>query len=192
MTEGAHLSRRAKTEQDKYEALYRHRGQDAFDVNHGETSFPYLRKLYGPAEVLDLGAGSGAYARLWADVGVPVTAVDISREAFKHPNYDHPLIRPICRSLDNLAGIEPHQAVTSFDCLEHLHPKMVPDALKEIRRVTGIVAMLNICYGPSQERGPNGEELHLTVKREEWWIEKLKKAGFRKVMIEGDYLVCKP
>ncbi len=189
--EEAPLSRRAKTEQEKYEALYRHRGIDAFNVNHGKTSFPYLRKLFEPTEVLDLGAGSGAYARLWADAGVPVTAVDISREAFAHSNYDHPLIRTVCRSLDNLSGVEPHQAVTSFDCLEHLHPKMVPDALREVRRVTKQVAMLNICYNPSVEKGANGEELHLTVKREEWWVEKLKK-HFRKVRVDGDYLICQP
>lgn len=191
MAEDVPLSRRAKEEQEKYEAIYRHRGMGAFDENHGKTSFPVIKHRYNPSEVLDLGSGSGAYARMWADAGVPVTAVDISREAFKHPNYDHPLIRPICRSLDNLAGIGPHQVVTSFDCFEHLHPKMVPDALKELRRVTKQAAMLNICYTPSVGRGVNGEELHLTVKSGEWWVEKLKKAGFHSVEQLGDYLVCR-
>jgi 2-polyprenyl-3-methyl-5-hydroxy-6-metoxy-1,4-benzoquinol methylase len=184
--------KRREVEREKYEALHQSRGHDGFNFNHGEPTYPLLdREEF--TEMLDLGSGSGAFARRFAELGKTVSAVDISETALKNPNYDHPNITTHCRSIDDLAGIKPHEVVTSYDCLEHLHPKMVPDALRHIARLTKKLCVLNIAHAPSIGRGVNGEELHLTVRRKEWWMEKLKRSFGPKYQVgrNGDFIIIR-
>ena len=180
--------KRRNIERDKYEALHRKRGYSGFDANHGSPVYNLIDAL-DFTTLLDLGSGSGAFARRFRERGKTVSAVDISEYALTNPNYEG--IQTFCRSLDDLSGVAPHQVVTSFDCFEHLHPKMVPDALRHLARVTEKYAFLNICYDVSQEKGTNGEELHLTIKGEKWWIEKLRRAYGPSVHIrpKGDFLI---
>ena len=62
--------------------------------------------------------------------------------------------------------------VVSFDCLEHCLEEDIDTIVNEFYRISTKGLMLNISYRQASERSPDGEVLHMTVKPEEWWINK--------------------
>jgi len=64
--------------------------------------------------------------------------------------------------------------ITSFDCLEHCPPEDIDDIFKEFIRVASKGIILSIS---DLEDVHDNVILHLTVKSQEWWYEKIKKFG---------------
>lgn len=85
----------------------------------------------GIRKVLDVGCGSGTSSN-WLPHTVDVTGVDFSTEALRH--YGR---RKVVGSVDNLPFPEGEfDLVICSDILEHLRPKSLHDAVREIRRIT--------------------------------------------------------
>lgn len=83
--------------------------------------------------------------------------------------------------------------ITSFDCLEHCLEQDIDEILKEFDRVARKGFVLSISYEACEM---DGMPLHMTVKPESWWIDKLSKYG--RVSKEGQapitgvpYLICR-
>jgi SAM-dependent methyltransferase len=84
--------------------------------------------------------------------------------------------------------------VVCSDVLEHIPEKMVDDTLREIRRVGSLNYFFHICSHLENTKGSLGEkgicELHITIKPDDWWKEKLEENGFKVLGIkrdDGDY-----
>jgi len=77
--------------------------------------------------------------------------------------------------------------LTSFDCLEHLHPEEVENTLKEFSRVTKRYFMFTITHKESLE-SYRGKNLHSCVEQFDWWVEKISQyATLRKVLHKKIY-----
>ncbi|QDV52172.1 class I SAM-dependent methyltransferase [Gimesia fumaroli] len=62
------------------------------------------------------------------------------------------------------------------DVLEHIDEASIDKVLKEISRVASLV-ILSVCTRASVILDSQGNNLHLTVKNEEWWRKKISKVG---------------
>lgn len=83
--------------------------------------------------------------------------------------------------------------ITSFDCLEHCLEEDIDGILDEFNRVAVKGFALSISYEPCEVEGV---PLHMTVKPESWWVDKLRRYGSvtkeGKVPITGvPYLICR-
>lgn len=67
------------------------------------------------------------------------------------------------------------QTVVSTDCLEHLDPTDVPQALREIYRIAERFVYLTIATTRDRD-----SRWHLTVQGRTWWESRCLEAGFRK------------
>jgi len=114
--------------------------------------FKHLR----PQRVLDIGSARGFLLEAFADLGVDAFGVDISHYAVVLAK-DTARRRMVVGSATDLpfqAGGAP--VVTLFETLEHLPPRVVADALREIYRATsGFVVATIPSFGPN-EHGPDG------------------------------------
>jgi ubiquinone/menaquinone biosynthesis C-methylase UbiE len=71
-------------------------------------------------------------------------------------------------------------AVVCSDVMEHIPPANVPNAIREIARVTKHIAFLGIALSSSVNLGT---ELHLSRFPAEWWTRAFEQQGFRRVDI---------
>jgi len=90
---------------------------------------------------------------------------------FPIANYD-----PAIPGLDGTP--EPHDLVVCTDVLEHIEPECLDDVLADIRRCTKLSAFVSICLAPSLKVLADGRNAHLILESKEWWLKKLKSAGF--------------
>ena len=67
-------------------------------------------------------------------------------------------------------------AIVCSDVMEHLPPADVPNAIREIARVTRHVAFVGIALSSSVNRGT---ELHLSRFPASWWTRAFEQRGFR-------------
>jgi len=91
--------------------------------------------------VLDVGAGNGMLSLAVAQKGKSVTAVDFSEVALaKAP------VPTLCRSADNLAGVEDrsYDLVLSTEMLEHLDEATYQGALREFNRVARRAILITV------------------------------------------------
>jgi 2-polyprenyl-3-methyl-5-hydroxy-6-metoxy-1,4-benzoquinol methylase len=129
----------------------------------------------GLGNTLDTGCGEGFLVSALLRHGVDAHGVDVSEVVVARCIQRMPgrFTRGSVLSLP--FGDGAFHTVVSTDCLEHLAPSDVPDALKEICRVAGRYAFLRIAT--TQDRD---EHWHLTVEGRAWWEARCLEAGFRK------------
>lgn len=155
--------------------------------NHGEGITTYILNLK-PKSVLDIGCGFGYFCDNIQKSGVEkVYGMDIA--SVKTGNViNNPNIKFISGEAHSLPfennSIE---VITSFDCLEHCLENDIDTIFSEIHRVVNHAAVFSIAYKESGE-DTNGVILHMTVKPESWWIEKLNKLFV--VKKSDKYLIC--
>jgi len=106
---------------------------------------------------LDVGCALGFTVEALREVGFDAVGVDFSRYAVDHCP---PGVKGHIQWADLLAGLPFPDAsfdvVTAFEILEHLPPERVPDAIAELRRVTGGYLLVTTpSFGPN-EHGPDG------------------------------------
>ncbi len=129
----------------------------------------------GVGRTLDIGSGEGLLVASLLRKGVDAFGVDVSEVVSARCNKRMPgrfthgsvLVLPFADAS--------FQTVVSTDCLQHLAPKDVPKALKEIYRVAGRYVFLQLATILDRE-----EHWHLTVEGRSWWEAKCFEAGFRK------------
>jgi glycosyltransferase involved in cell wall biosynthesis/SAM-dependent methyltransferase len=150
-------------------------------------------KSWNASSLLDVGCGYGNFCDAAALFVPRVYGLDIASVATGHV-IDNPEIT----YLDGEAKALPLpdnavEWVTAFDCLEHCLEHEIDQILDEFNRVGSKGFVLSISHEPCEM---DGMDLHMTVKPESWWIDKLSKYGqiskMGKTPITGaPYLICR-
>ncbi len=145
------------------------------------------------ASLLDVGCGYGNFCDAAALFVPRVYGLDIASVATGNV-IDNPEIT----YLDGEAKALPLpdgavEWITSFDCLEHCLEHDIDKILQEFNRVASKGFVLSISYQPCEA---DGMPLHMTVKPEAWWIEKLSRYGEvtkegHAPITEAPYLICR-
>ena len=109
------------------------------------------------ASALDVGCATGFVVEALRELGIATDGVDLSRYAIAHAV---PGARGHVRHGDVRAGLpfadRSYDVVTALETLEHLSPPDVPEALREIARVTARWVLCTIpSFGPNRN-GPGG------------------------------------
>jgi ubiquinone/menaquinone biosynthesis C-methylase UbiE len=129
----------------------------------------------GIGRTLDVGSGEGLLVASLLRRGVDAYGVGVSEVVTARCNrrlpdrFTHGSV--LALPFDDAS----FPVVVSTDCLEHLAPKDVPKALKEIHRVASRFVFLQLAT--IQDRD---DHWHLTVEGRAWWETKCFEAGFRK------------
>jgi len=159
-------------EREKYLKIYTSRDSVKMDKkkrkqygysNHGSVTYPYLDSLKIES-LVDIGCGYNEFCT-YIKEKYKITAVGVD---FACPGADI-----IASSCDLPFKDKKFDVLTSFDMMEHLPQDYIDITLKEFSRVSNRL-ILSICYKQVKTRIDN-ERLHLTVKKKEWWVEKIKK-----------------
>lgn len=127
--------------------------------------------------LIDLGAGNGEALRYFAQHELEVKGVDISAYAalqLREEGYD---VRQA--SLDDLSMFPTGLFHIGFcnDVIEHVPEELVRPSLEEMARVSRDYLMISVCPTPSHHLSQEGDNLHLTVRPQEWWEEELGRLG---------------
>ncbi len=193
-------------EKEKYLNLYRNRQDETSqtDILPGHMGGGYGRICWGEnmletlkgwkvSSLLDVGCGHGNFCDAATLFVQQVYGLDIASVATGNV-IDNPEIT----YLDGEAKALPLpdnavEWITSFDCLEHCLEHDIDKILKEFNRVARNGFVLSISYEPCEA---DGMPLHMTVKPEAWWFDKLSRYG--QVTKEGNapitgapYLICR-
>ncbi|MGQ9367310.1 tetratricopeptide repeat protein [Azospirillum sp. ST 5-10] len=188
------LGRDAEAENAKYRAMW---AVDAYRVvSPGQEQarrfdLAGLLRPYGVRTILDAGCGSGKtsqYIMTSAPGEFEVFGFDIAEnclDPFFDAIKDRYLTVGCLWRRDDFP--RDYDAVVCTDVLEHIPPDKVPAVLSNLRAVCRRVAYLGIAlfadgFGPQEL----GEPLHLTVEPPDWWLDRLRDAGFQVVEATTD------
>lgn len=161
-------------EDEKYSKLWR----DSYKDAHWERLANRLaREAVKGESVIDFGFGRGAALDFFEGNGLVVAGVDVSSFAVAQQRMGNR--RVFHASLDDMAEVPADAFDFGFcnDVLEHLPPESVERALLEIGRICRKKLFASVCPTASHHLSPTGENLHLTVRSENWWKEQLEKLG---------------
>lgn len=84
--------------------------------------------------------------------------------------------------------------VVCTDVMEHVEPGMVDNVLRHIHNLALKAAYFTIALTPSERILNDGNNAHLTVREDRWWLDKIRQAGFRVVrheMRKGLHVWCR-
>lgn len=147
--------------------------------NHFEALYRaiFLKILFHPKKVLDVGCGMGELVFWLRHLGVEAFGVDISDYAISNA---HPSMRTYLKrgSITNLPYEDSSFGlITTFDVLEHIEEKGLDRALLECQRVSYCLVLHKIFKGSTlfEVSDPS----HVCVHPGEWWEEKFRKLGLR-------------
>jgi hypothetical protein len=73
---------------------------------------------------------------------------------------------------------KPADLVVSSDVLEHVEPDKIDNVLRHQYLLARKGAYLVIALSPARELLPNGHNAHLLIRPVDWWLAKLKDAGW--------------
>ena len=152
-----------------YAALYDfcHANHRDYDDNVGLKLLHRLGRTFRGKTILEFGAGNGELSRYLEAQTNRVTAVEVSGHAFVKIQ----CTRKIHGDAFTLALLREHFDVfASVDVLEHLTENDIRLVLREAGRLADSL-FLSVSTRPSGLLGPNGENLHLTVRPAQWWVE---------------------
>lgn len=136
--------------------MHRTRSWGKYGATHKDDILAFAADL-GAVTILDFGSGKG---RLRQALGDRVT------------NYDPGIP-------EDAAVPGPADLVVCTDVLEHVEPDRLDATLAFLARLARRGAYLIIATSPSREILPDGRNAHLVIQPMPWWIEKLKRHGFK-------------
>lgn len=177
-------------ERQKYETIYSDERYRRYGtLNHGSAALEWLL-AQKPLSVCDVGTGRGQFPRTLKEAGVPfVIGIDFALP--KGLDDEGPGLRFRRAPAHSLPLLDDEvEWLTSFDTLEHLVPGEVEEVLTEFKRVASKGWLFSVAYRPSKIL-VNGENLHPTVKPEEWWVETIERISGSKVEKWKHYLTCR-
>lgn len=142
--------------------------------NHGKEIIGFIKDL-NIESLLDVGCGFGNFCNDVSDFIPEVYGADIasvcSGNTIKNPKIKFIDSDALNINLpDNSVDI-----ITSFDCLEHCLEDDIVPIMENFKRIAKKGFAFSIAYRQAGERSNHGEFLHMTVKPEDWWIEKIEK-----------------
>lgn len=139
----------------------------------GENAIPFIKSV-SPKSVCDVGCGYGRFCNAIADFVDNVYGVDIASVATGNV-IENKKITYIDSEAKSIPLPDNHvEWITSFDCLEHCLPEDIDTILNEFDRISTKGFLFSISYEPCHD---HGLELHMTVRSEEWWTDRLRKYG---------------
>ena len=122
--------------------------------------------------VIDFGVGPGRLAKALLDAGYDVTGIDIAMNCLDPALRDKvPLV--VTNLWEPLAGDMVADFGICTDVMEHIAPAHVDAVLDNIRRSVP-ACYFSISFTPDAFGAAIGEQLHLTVQPQEWWLAKLQ------------------
>jgi len=139
-------------------------------------------KLLQCQNILDAGCGRQGFAKFMKEQAPNLVIVGVDISVYIADTAEH--CKVYQASLDELPFEDQNfDCVFSCDVLEHIPEKRVPGALKELYRVLkpGGLWAFSIGTGPSGNKGPAGENLHLTQKNPGWWQKQLADQGYNNI-----------
>tara|TARA_R110000824_G_scaffold67611_1_gene175145 strand:- start:449 stop:1042 length:594 start_codon:yes stop_codon:yes gene_type:complete len=148
-----------------YDKNMDHKGRHYGRQNWGEGSYDLLNSLV-VSSLIDVGCGRNDFVKWAREQGIEATGIDIAS----------PLADVVCPAHDIPFEDNKFEYLTSFDMMEHLLPEEIDDVLIEFNRVASKGFLFHISHKESQSK-VRGKQLHLTVRPESWWIEKIEKFG---------------
>ena len=152
-----------------YQELYDycHYQHADYSDNVGFRTFQRLNYAPEGLAILELGSGNGALANHLETYGNRVTAYEVSEYAISQITCSR-------KVNDSALGLvleqEPHDLFISIDVLEHLTESDIRLTIREAARLCDRL-FVSVSTRPSGLLGPNGENLHLTVRPIRWWAE---------------------
>lgn len=156
-----------------YKQLYDfcHKHHQEYNENAGLQLLRHLNITFPGKTILEFGAGNGDLSAFLEKQGSTVTAVEVSSEAFSKIKCTNKINGDVF-SLCNLpAGTD---LFLSVDVLEHLTVNDIQIVLREAARICNSI-FISVSTRPSGLLGPNGENLHLTVRTRAWWLLEIGK-----------------
>lgn len=159
----------------------------AFDVNEDYIYFnnrqvevkhfidaKHWKDFFKPTSVFEYGCGRGPRIFALETCGVKAMGVDISKWAIEHSFHEHVYPGNIVK-FDELSK-DNASLVIAYDVLEHLEYGELPIALVNMYNTTTeyILISVPVVGDPNLEADPT----HIIKESMEWWIEKVKGAGF--------------
>jgi hypothetical protein len=73
---------------------------------------------------------------------------------------------------------KPCDLIICTDVLEHIEPEKIDAVIDHIYRLCGMQAYFVIALRPANAILPDGRNAHLIVRNADWWIAKIRAAGF--------------
>jgi ubiquinone/menaquinone biosynthesis C-methylase UbiE len=147
-------------------------GESSCDL---EDTANQIITVCGVGKTLDIGSGEGLLVEILLERKVDAYGIDVSEVFVSRCNQRLPG-RFTCGSVLELPfDDESFQTVVSTDCMEHLAPKDVLQALKELWRISKRYVFLKIATTQDSDA-----HWHLTVEGRSWWETQCFAAGFRK------------
>lgn len=158
-------------EDEKYKAEKDSRGYGR--GNHGKEIVEFLKTLKLES-ILDVGCGYGNFCDQVSHFIDNVYGADIASVATNN-TIDNNKINFIDSDALNIDLPDKSiDMITSFDCLEHCLEEDIDEIMKNFKRISRKGFAFSIAYRQAGERSNHGEYLHMTVKPEEWWIDKIQ------------------
>ena len=158
------------TEQEKYEAMWKHPSYRAFSPGaHSVSKFMEVANPKPGESIRDLGCGSGRVGVAFAEAGMQVTQYDFAANC-RDPEIDLPFVQ---HDLMQIVPGLPADWAYCCDMLEHIPTADVPRVLRHVV-IAGKKTFLQISCTEDHCGEMIGEELHLTVQPYEWWKDKLE------------------
>ena len=154
-----------------YEDLYNycHEHHTGYNINEGLALLKNNGICFSGEKILEFGAGNGELSSWLQKCGNDVTAIEVSKSAFEKI----PLNKKIHGDTLTLCQIEDEfDRLISMDVLEHLTENDIKIFAEQAHRLASQI-LITISTRPSGLLGPNGENLHLTVRSAEWWRDVL-------------------
>jgi len=138
---------------------------------YGVSGFRYVEgarhlSQWGRLPILDYGCGKAVLSKKLGP-------------AYRVTNYD-----PCIEGLDTPP--EPHDVVFCTDVMEHVEHDCIMPVLRDIRRLTKKVAYFVISTKPAQKTLADGRNAHISLHPADWWIERIKEAGFIVAEVHDD------
>lgn len=124
-------------------------------------------KKHGTTDVLDYGAGGRTLAPALAPFGI------------KCKEYDPGV--PAIAVMPKIADV-----VVSTDVFEHIETELIPNVLKHCYLLARKAGFFMIAKQPAKKVLADGRNAHLSCFPTEWWVERLREAGWSKVEVVQD------
>ncbi len=160
-----------------YASLYDfcHSNHGGYNVNEGLRVFRQMGLQFSGERVLEFGAGNGGLSAYLEQQGNQVTAMEVSAVALQRIPV-RSKVQGDCLDLAKLAALSerPFDRFVSIDVLEHLTENDIRIVLRAAARSCRAM-LLSTSIRPSGLLGPKGENLHLTVRPVQWWLDALDK-----------------
>lgn len=126
----------------------------------------YAAKL-GTTDVLDYGAGGRTLAPALAAKGISCKEYDPGVPAIAIP----PKIADL---------------VVSTDVFEHIEPELIDNVMRHVYLLSRKAGYFVIAKQPAKKILDDGRNAHLSCHPTEWWVEKLKAAGWTSIKVVTD------